>query len=227
MSNLGAVFTVAFALLLGISLFFILPLYLTTEIFSIERKALLFNFVSGAIRIIFFLTYVWGISFMKDVRRLFQYHGAEHKSIFAFEQKIFLSPENTQKFSTFHPRCGTSFLVMVMLIALIFFAFLDSIIMYFYGDINLFIRLITHIPFIPVVGGLGYEAIKASSKRTDSKIVRMLITPGLWLQRITTNEPDHTQLEVAITALKAALGEDYKNELVSEAAEIPTVGNPN
>lgn len=226
MSNLGAIFTVAFALLLGISLFFILPLYLTTEIFSIEREALLFNFVSGVIRIIFFLVYVWGISLMKDVKRLFQYHGAEHKSIFTFEQKIFLSPENAQKFLTFHPRCGTSFLVMVMVISLIFFAFLDSIIMYYYGDINLFIRLITHIPLIPVVGGIGYEAIKTSSKRADSKFVRILITPGLWLQRITTNEPDLKQLEVAITALKAALGEDFKHELVPEGNNAPVAENP-
>lgn len=220
MSNLGAVITVTFALILGISLFFILPLYLTTEIFNIEREALLFNFVSGAIRIIFFLTYVWGISFMKDVKRLFQYHGSEHKSIYAFESKVFLSPENAQKFTTFHPRCGTSFLVMVMLISLLFFAFLDTIIMYFYGDINLFIRLITHIPFIPIVGGLGYEAIKASAKRVDSALVKILIAPGLWLQRITTNNPDLEQLEVAITALKAALGEEYKHELVEEDIEV-------
>ncbi len=220
MSNLSAVFTVAFALILGISLFFVLPLYLTTEIFSIEKKALLFNFVSGAIRIVFFLTYVWGISFIKDVMRLFQYHGAEHKLIFAFENKVFLSPENAQKYTTFHPRCGTSFLVMVMLISLLFFAFLDTVVMYFYGDINLFIRLVTHIPFIPMVGGLGYEAIKASAKKADSAIVKTLIAPGLWLQRITTNDPDLKQLEVAIAALKAALGEDYKHELVEQENEI-------
>lgn len=216
MSNLSAFFTVSFALLLGVGLFIGLPIFLTTTIFNIEQEALLFNLVAGLIRISFFLVYVWGISFMKDVTRLFQYHGAEHKSIFAFETKVFLSPENAQKFTTFHPRCGTSFLVMVMVISLFFFAFLDTFIIYFYGDINIFIRLLTHIPFVPIVGGLGYEAIKASAKRTDSAIVQFLITPGLWLQRITTNNPDLEQLEVAIAALKAALGDDYKSELVSE-----------
>jgi uncharacterized protein YqhQ len=223
MSNLSAVLTISFALLLGIGLFIGMPIYLTTEIFNIEREALLFNLVAGGIRISFFLVYVWAISFMKDVVRLFQYHGAEHKSIFAFESKVFLSPENAQKFTTFHPRCGTSFLVMVMVISLFFFAFLDTFIIYFYGDINIFIRLLTHIPFVPIVGGIGYEAIKASAKRTDSAIVQFLITPGLWLQRITTNTPDLEQLEVAITALKVALGDDYKDELVQENKEVAEI----
>lgn len=225
MSNISAVLTISFALLLGVSLFIGLPIYLTTEIFNIERQALLFNLVAGGIRITFFLIYVWSISFMKDVVRLFQYHGAEHKSIFAFESKVVLSPENAQKYTTFHPRCGTSFLVMVMVISLFFFAFLDTFIIYFYGDINIFIRLLTHIPFVPMVGGLGYEAIKASAKRTDSAIVQFLIAPGLWLQRITTNTPDLEQLEVAIAALKAALGDDYKNELVTEDVQTPETVN--
>jgi uncharacterized protein YqhQ len=220
MSTLSAILTVSFALALGIGLFIGLPIFLTTTIFNIERDALMFNLVAGLFRITFFLIYVWGISFMKDVVRLFQYHGAEHKSIFAFESKVFLSPENAQKFTTYHPRCGTSFLVMVMVISLFFFAILDSLIIYFYGDINIVIRLLTHIPFVPIVGGLGYEAIKASAKRTDSAIVQFFIAPGLWLQRITTNTPDLEQLEVAIVALKAALGEEYKDELVKE--DVPS-----
>ncbi len=221
MSTASAIFTVTIALAIGISMFFILPLYLTTEIFNIEKEALPFNFVSGLIRIIFFLLYVWGISKMKDVKRLFQYHGAEHKTIFAFEDRIFLSPENAQQYTTYHPRCGTSFLVIVMLISLIFFAFLDTLIIYIYGDISLFIRLITHIPLIPLVGGLGYEAIKASARYNHLKIVQFLILPGLGLQRITTNRPDESQLEVAITALKAALGDDYKDELIQEESAVP------
>jgi len=225
MSNLSAILTVSFALLIGIGIFIGMPIFLTTKIFNIEQDALLFNLVAGLFRITFFLLYVWGISFMKDVVRLFQYHGAEHKSIFAFEGKVFLSPENAQKYTTFHPRCGTSFLVMVMIISLFFFAFLDTFIIYFYGDINIFIRLLTHIPFVPIVGGIGYEAIKASAKRTDSAIVQFLITPGLWLQRITTNTPDLEQLEVGIAALKAALGDDYKDELVGEDIQTPETAN--
>jgi uncharacterized protein YqhQ len=216
MTTTTAIFTVAVALAIGISLFFILPLYLTTELFSIEKDALLFNLVTGVIRILFFLVYVWGISFLKDVKRLFQYHGAEHKTIFAFEDKVFLSPGNVQKYTTFHPRCGTSFLVIVMLSSLIFFALLDTFILYWYGEINLLIRLLTHIPLIPVVGGISYEALKASARYNDSKIVRALILPGLGLQRITTNAPDNAQIEVAIEALKSALGDDFKDELVSE-----------
>jgi uncharacterized protein YqhQ len=216
MSTASAIFTVAIALTIGIGMFFILPIYLTTEIFNIEKEALLFNFISGLIRIVFFLLYVWGISFMKDVKRLFQYHGAEHKSIFAFEDKVFLSAKNVQEYSTFHPRCGTSFIVIVMLVSLIFFAFLDTLIISFTGTITLLIRLVTHIPLIPFVGGLSYEALKASAKHADSRIVRWLITPGLGLQRITTSQPDDSQVDVAIAALRAALGDDYKDELVSE-----------
>ena len=216
MSNAKAILTVAIALAIGIGMFFMLPLYLTTEIFNIEQNAVLFNLVSGFIRIVFFLLYVWGISFMNDVRRLFQYHGAEHKTIFAFEEKVFLSPANAQQYTTYHPRCGTSFLVMVMLVSLLFFAFLDTLIISWMGSISLPVRYLTHIPLIPFVGGLSYEAIKASAKKADSALVRFFIAPGLGLQRITTNEPDDSQLEVAIEALKAALGEDYKDELVTE-----------
>ncbi len=224
MTTISAVLTVGLALVIGIGLFFILPLYLTTEIFNIEKEALLFNLVAGLIRIAFFLIYVWGISNLKDVKRLFEYHGAEHKTIFAFEDKIYLSPENTQRYTTYHPRCGTSFLVMVMLISLLFFAFLDTLIMYFYGDINFLIRLITHIPLIPIIGGLGFEAIKASARHTDRRFVQVMIYPGLALQRITTREPDSDQMEVAIQALIAALGEDYKEELVTvEAAGSASV----
>lgn len=222
MTTGGAILTVTAALAIGIGLFFVLPLYLTTEIFNIEREALLFNLVAGSIRITFFLIYIWAISFLKDVRRLFEYHGAEHKTIFAFEDKVVMNPVNAQKYVTFHPRCGTSFLMIVMIVSLIFFALLDSLIIAIYGDISFLIRILTHIPLIPVVGGLSYEALKASAKRSDHAVVRLLIAPGLALQRITTREPDPEQLEVAIAALKAALGEEYKDALVSEA-EIPQV----
>ncbi len=215
MSTASAIFTISIALLIGIGMFFALPLFLTTELFNIEKEALLFNLISGGIRIIFFLLYVWGISFMKDVKRLFQYHGAEHKSIFAFEDKVFLSPANIQKYTTFHPRCGTSFIVIVMLISLIFFAFLDTLIISYTGNISLVVRLLTHLPLIPVVGGISYEVLKASAKHADSKSVHFLIAPGLGLQRITTSQPDDDQVEVAICALKAALGEEYKDELVA------------
>jgi uncharacterized protein YqhQ len=213
MSTTNAVFTIGIALVIGLGAFFALPLYLTTHIFNIESQALEFNLVAGIIRIALFLLYVWGISFMGDVKRLFQYHGAEHKTVFAFEDKIQLSPFNVQKYSTFHPRCGTSFLVIVLLISLFFFAMVDSIILLWLGKITLIIRLAVHLPLVPIVGGLSYEALKASAKNVENPIVRALIAPGLGLQRITTNQPDDDQVEVAIAALQAALGEDLKEEL--------------
>lgn len=213
MSTTGAIFSIGIALLIGIGVFYILPLYLTTVVFNIEKQALPFNLIAGIIRILFFLAYIWAISFMKDVRRLFQYHGAEHKAVFAFEEKVPLTAKNAQEFTTYHPRCGTSFLVIVMLISLFFFAIVDTFVIMWLGDIDIWIRLATHIPLIPFVGGLSYEALKASAKNIENPIVRTLIAPGLGLQRITTSEPDDTQVEVAIAAMQAALGEDYASEL--------------
>lgn len=204
----GAIFSVGIALMLGLALFFALPLWITTHFFHIEKEALLFNLVAGSIRLIFFLVYIFAISFMKDVRRLFQYHGAEHKTVYAFENRCDLTIDNARRFTTLHPRCGTSFLVMVMLISLLFFALVDTLIMAWLGHISLPIRLLTHLPLVGVVGGISYEAIRLSSKYADNPLVRLLISPGLALQRITTREPDDSMLEVAIVALKAARGED-------------------
>ncbi len=216
MSTTSAVFSIGLALIIGIAVFFALPLYVTTNVFDIEKQAFAFNLVAGLMRIVLFLAYIWGISFMKDVKRLFQYHGAEHKAVFAFEDRVRLSPQNVQKYSTFHPRCGTSFLVIVMLVSLIFFALVDTVVMLTYGEISLFIRLATHLPLIPLVGGLSYEALKLSAKNIENPLVRALIMPGLGLQRITTSQPDDQQVEVAIAALQAALGEEYSSELVDE-----------
>ncbi len=216
MSTAGAVFSMSIALLVGVAFFYVLPLYLTTALFDVEKQALTFNLFAGIIRIAFFLLYIWGISFMKDVRRLFQYHGAEHKTVFGFEDRVVLSPENLKPYTTFHPRCGTSFLAIVMVISLLFFAIVDTVIIWTTGHISLTIRLAVHLPLIPVVGGLSYEALKASAKNLNNPIVRLGIAPGLWLQRITTKEPDAQQLEVAIVALKSALGEEYASELADD-----------
>ena len=217
MSTLSAFVTVTFALVIGLSLFFVLPLYATTYLFSIEKDAFAFNLVAGMIRIALFLGYIYLISLLKDVKRLFRYHGAEHKTIYAFESGEEITVDVTRGYTTLHPRCGTSFLVMVMLISLVFFSFLDSFIILFHGNINLVIRLLTHLPLVPLVGGISYEAIKASAKNTNNPIVRALIAPGLALQRITTQEPDDQMLEVAIVALKAARGEEYGHLLNKEA----------
>ena len=213
MSRLSTAMTVGFALVAGLALFFALPLFAATHLFNVEKEALAFNLISGGVRITLFLAYIWGISFLKDVKRLFQYHGAEHKTIFAFEKGLPLTVENVRKQGRLHPRCGTSFLMMVMLISVLFFAVVDSLIIYYTGSINLFTRLAVHLPLVSLVGGLSYEAIKASAKKPDHPVVRTLIAPGLALQRITTREPDDSMLEVAIISLLAALGEPYEHLL--------------
>jgi uncharacterized protein YqhQ len=221
MSTFSAIVTVTIALTIGLGLFFVFPLYATTQLFSIEKEAFAFNLVAGSIRIALFLGYIYLISMLKDVKRLFRYHGAEHKTIYAFESGEDVTVDNTRPYTTLHPRCGTSFLVMVMFISLIFFSILDSFIILYHGNITLFIRLATHLPLVPLVGGISYEAIKTSAKNVNNSIVKSLIAPGLALQRITTQEPDDDMLEVAIVALKAARGEAYEHLLnKSQSAEI-------
>lgn len=221
MGTLQALGTVSIALLFGILLFFAGPLWLTTFVFNIEKDAFAFNLIAGSIRLLIFLGYLIGISYMKDVKRLFEYHGSEHKSIFAFEERGSLDVADAREFTTLHPRCGTSFLAMVMMVSIIFFSIVDSIVLLYYGDISLLIRLATHLPLVPVVGGIAYEAIKKSAKNPSHPLVRIFIAPGLALQKITTSEPDDSQLEVALAALKAALGENWE-EIVKQKKEYIT-----
>ena len=211
-----------FALVVGLGLFFVLPLTVTTKFFEIERDAVSFNLVSGAIRITLFLGYIGAISLMEDIKILFRYHGAEHKMIFAFEGGCELLPSEAKKFIRFHPRCGTSFLLIVMLVSILVFALIDSIIIKQVGSISLGVRLMSHLPMIPFVAGLGYEAIKLSGRYGSTAVGRVLVAPGLWLQRLTTKEPDDAQLEVAAVALKSALGENYE-KFVGDKFEADTV----
>lgn len=190
--------TVAFAFALGIGLFFYVPLLLTEWLGA--RTGFWFNLVDGVIRLIFFLAYLMLIARMKDIRRVFEYHGAEHKSIFAFENGAGLTPENARQCTRFHPRCGTSFLLIVMVVAIVVFMFL--------GRPTTIGERLLRLAFVPVIGGMSYELIRLSDKGYHSSFWRIFIAPGLWLQRLTTNEPDRGQLEVAIVALKAALGEN-------------------
>jgi len=187
--------TIAFSFVLSLGLFFYLPLMIT-EWMGVTHS-IWFNVVDGIVRIILFIAYLWAISQMKDMARVFQYHGSEHMSIHAFENGRDLTPEGARPFTTLHPRCGTSFLFFVMLISLVVFAFLGRP-----EDIGA--RLL-RLAFVPVIGGLAYEAIKLSGKFKDSIILKPFIWPGLMLQKITTSRPDDDQLEVAMAALKAVL----------------------
>ena len=202
-------FSTIFAIGLAITLFIIAPMWLTTTLMDIEREALWFNLVSGAFRIIFFILYLLIISLLKDVKRLFQYHGAEHRVVYNFESGKDVNIENAQSFPTQHPRCGTSFLFIVLLSAIIVFALVDTIAISLLGTISLPLRIIFHLPLIPIVSGIGYELIKLSSRK-NSLIFKLLKKPGLWLQNITTKPPDDEMVEVSIRALKEAFGDQYE-----------------
>ena len=205
-SKLALAGTLVLALALGVAIFFVLPIFVTTKVFHFEQSAFEFNLVAGLIRITILLGYLSAIALSKEIQRLFQFHGAEHKSVFAFELNDQLIPRAVQERSRFHPRCGTSFLLIVMFVAILAFGLLDAVTIALVGKITIATRLLTHLPFIPVVGGISYEVIKFSAKHTTTWWGRMLIAPGLWLQRVTTREPDESQLEVAIVALRCAMG---------------------
>ncbi|NQV29512.1 MAG: DUF1385 domain-containing protein [Candidatus Marinimicrobia bacterium] len=198
------------ALGIGLGLFFVTPIFVTGNLLHLSETAFTFNVVSGLIRIVLFLTYLWAISLMDDVKRLFQYHGAEHKAVYTFEAGKPLDLESARPFQTQHPRCGTSFIFIVLLSSILMFAIIDSIVKLFVGEMNLQIRLLTHLPLIPIVAGVSYEVLKLSSKYRHIAWVRALAAPGLWLQNITTREPDDEQLTVALESLKYAFGSDLE-----------------
>lgn len=190
---------------LGLAIFFFTPLLLAS-LLQIHKGALGFNLIAGAIRILLFLAYVWVISLFSELRRLFEYHGAEHKSIFAYEAGQELTPEKVRSFSTRHPRCGTSFLLIVALLAILIFALADTIYALRTGHLpGLAQRLLIHFLLLPLVAGASYELLKLSGRARKHRLVRMLVAPGLWIQRITTREPDDEQLAVALVALKESL----------------------
>jgi uncharacterized protein YqhQ len=191
----------AFAMVLAVGLFILAPLGLTNLI----RKFLLpsmsnfeYNAIDGVIRAVFFFIYIYSISFMDDIRRVFQYHGAEHKTVYTYEAAEELTVENARKKSTLHPRCGTSFLLFVMAISILVFSLIPS-------TAPFLVKFGARVVLIPLIAGLAYEVIRFSARHLDSAVCRMLITPGLWLQRITTKEPDDNQLEIALIALREAL----------------------
>ncbi len=205
-SNLVLIGTAIFAVALGILIFFFLPLAISTW-FDVDKDAIAFNLVAGLIRVTLFLVYVWVISFFGEFKRVFQYHGAEHKSIYAYENGDDLTVENVGRFSTLHPRCGTSFILIVALFAMLVYSISDTSYFLITGESPTLIkRFLIHFSLLPLVAGSSYELLKLSGKTRDNAITKFLIKPGLWLQRITTREPSPEQMEVAIVALESALG---------------------
>lgn len=197
--------TVATSLAMAIGLFFVTPLFLTglvdqwlePMLESELQLNIMSNIVEGIIRLIFFLVYLIAIGQLEDIRRVFAYHGAEHKTIHAYEAGLDLTPENVRSFSLLHPRCGTGFVLMVMVISIFVFVML--------GRPPLFWRVVSRIVFVPIIAGISYEFLRWTAARYTNPIVRALITPSLMLQKLTTREPDDSMLEVAIISLKTVL----------------------
>jgi uncharacterized protein YqhQ len=201
-SPLAMAGTLAVALVFSLGLFLALPLLLTNLLGmhydAVSKNSVLFNLTDGVLRVALFLGYVSGISFMKDIRRVFEYHGAEHKSIATYEAGVELTVQNAKRYSCIHPRCGTSFLLAVIVLSILIFSLIP-------GNWPLWAKGLSRILLLPVIAGLGYEFIKYSAKNCTHVLIRGLMLPGLWLQRLTTREPSDDQLEVAIRALNEAL----------------------
>lgn len=188
--------SVVIALLLTVGVFIILPTAAVNWLSHLTESEVVLNLVEGLIRILFFVIYVLAISKMEDIKNVFRYHGAEHKCIHCFENGLDLTPDNCQTFYTLHPRCGTSFLMFVMVISLILFSLL--------GWPSLIWRIVSRLLLVPVIAGLSYELLRWAG-RSDNLVVKILSMPGLYLQKLTTAEPSNEQLEVAIAAMKAVM----------------------
>lgn len=191
--------TIAFAFVLAAVLFIAIPTGAAKLFHSITEDPVFLNLMEGLLRLFIFIAYIVGISRMKDIQRVFQYHGAEHKTIACFEAGEALTVENAMKHTRFHKRCGTSFLLIVMLVSIFVFAFL--------GWPSLIERIVSRIVLLPVVAGISYEIIRFSAN-SDNCLLGWAVKPGLWLQRLTTREPEPDMLEVAIESAKAVLPAD-------------------
>ncbi|MFN2169382.1 MAG: DUF1385 domain-containing protein [Anaerolineae bacterium] len=204
--------TVAVSFALGIGLFFVVPLLLVGLIDRFIASSFLSNVIEGIIRMTMFIGYIWLIGRVPDIRRVFGYHGAEHKTINAYEAGADLTPDSVAQYSTRHYRCGTAFLLSVMVISILVFSLL--------GRPPMALRILSRIVLIPVVAGIAYEWIKFTARHRDNPIIRAVSAPNLALQGLTTREPDKSMLEVAIASLQRVL-EGEGGELPAESAPRP------
>ena len=201
----------AIGMIFAIALFFIAPLLLTRYVIDpYIASALVSNIIEGIIRIVFFIVYLKLISLMSDIKRVFAYHGAEHKVVNAYESGMPLELESVRNYSTAHARCGTSFLLAVMIIAIIVFALL--------GRPPLWLSILSRIVLLPVIASIGYEFIRFSGAHGNNSLVRVFLSPGLALQSLTTREPDDSQIEAALLALRTVIEADKGEQLNLDAA---------
>ena len=202
MSPFAIASTIGVAIVIGIGLFIFLPLYLTKLtgmiLDAVSRNSLIFNLVDGLVRVAIFLCYVIAIGLWKDMRRIYEYHGAEHKVIHAYEAGRDLDVEKVKTFSPRHPRCGTSFLLIVMVISILVFSFIPQ-------SWPFSAKFLSRLILIPMIAGISYELLRLSARITTNPVMRALVLPGLLLQKLTTREPDESQIEVAIIAVREVL----------------------
>ncbi|MCL1605318.1 DUF1385 domain-containing protein [Phascolarctobacterium sp. ET69] len=211
--------TIAVSAGLAILLFIVIPTWSMRFLTGITQDHMALNLAEGVLRMAIFLAYIAAISSMNDIQRVFQYHGAEHKTIYTYEAGLPLKVENVRPFSTLHPRCGTNFLMIVMLISMFIFTFL--------GWPSLLERIASRIILMPVIAGVSYELIRYAGAHTDNPLVRIAITPGLLLQKLTTRQPDDSQIEVAIASLKAVVPPEDLAQEPETCPEEKLVGEPN
>ena len=211
--------TIAVSAGLAILLFIVIPTWSMRFLTGITQDHMALNLAEGVLRMAIFLAYIAAISSMNDIQRVFQYHGAEHKTIYTYEAGLPLKVENVRPFSTLHPRCGTNFLMIVMLISMFIFTFL--------GWPSLLERIASRIILMPVIAGVSYELIRYAGAHTDNPLVRIAITPGLLLQKLTPRQPDDSQIEVAIASLKAVVPPEDLAQEPEACPEEKLVGEPN
>jgi uncharacterized protein YqhQ len=204
------------AMAIVVTLFFIVPLLLT-RLLNIE-SSILFNLVDGVIRITIFIIYLRLMGLMKDLRRVFAYHGAEHKTVNAYEAGVPLDVENVRRYSTAHVRCGTSFLFSVVIISIFVFALV--------GIHGVWWMILSRIVLVPVIAGISYEFIYFAGRHTDNPVFRILSKPGLWMQTMTTRQPDDGQIEVAIAALKQVIAAEEPETAAQSTAVETTLPAP-
>ncbi len=207
-------YIVAFGL--AFLLFGLLP-YKISDWLNLSKTDFFFNLFAGVIRIIFFVIYLYLISLMKDVKRLFRYHGAEHKNVNAYEHDTPLQVDKIQTWTTLHPRCGTSFMFFVLLIAILVFSIIDTLVSAFilHKPVPVLLRLVYHIVLIPLVSGISYEVLRFSGRNLKHPLVKLMTIPGMALQRITTQPPDDQMVETALIAMKSALDMDISEYQVT------------
>jgi len=202
-NSLEMFFTIVIAFILFIAFFIALPTAIARYLDRHLSNIIVYNLFEGLLRISIFITYLFFISKIKDIRRVFEYHGAEHKVIYAYEAGDELNVDKVKKYSTLHPRCGTSFIFIVLVMSVLVFSLL--------GKQTLLLRIAYRVSIIPIIAGLSYEILKLSAKNMNKTFIKWAVMPGLWFQKLTTSEPNDDQIEVAIKALKGVLPDGDKN----------------